>query len=109
MGWDDVGIEDPGLKWSGPYQDWNNNKWGALFEDTTDEIESIYDDLDGIYELGFFDDIIEKFEIWLEHIEFILFEAKSAIKFREELLAARVELLRLRKEFDAFAIEINWY
>lgn len=109
MSWEELGIQDPNIRWRGVYQDWRTNRWGDLYEETEAEIEFLHADIDEIGDLGLFKTQVENFTTWLDYIEDLLEMAKNSIKFREDLLTARIELSRFAKQFDAFTIEIEWY
>jgi len=106
MSWEDLGIQDPGLKWHGCYQDWKTNNLGKLFDVTIEEIEDYQNDIDEMQELGLWLGQLGDFKDWLDFIEATLEEASnSTVNFRSKLMKVRCELIRFRRKFDNFTID----
>ena len=109
MSWEEFGIQNPGIKWKGLYQDWHTNRLGALFETTADEVEDLQTEIDDIREMGLWPSQLDGFDDWLGYIDTILGEAAVSMDLRSELMDVRIELLKFKKQFDSFAVGIDWF
>lgn len=109
MSWEELGIQNPDIKWKGIYQDWHTNRLGALFETTMDEVEDLQVEIEDIRELGLWPTQINDFDDWLGYIDTLLGEAAVGMDLRSGLMNTRIQLFRFKKQFDNFAVGIDWF
>lgn len=107
MSWEEVGIIDPKIRWNGKYTDWNANTLEDMYENTLAELDFYRDDISEIKSNNDDNDILgeaDDFGTWLDYVEQKILEACDCVNFREKLLEARFELVRLGRYFDDFVI-----